>query len=277
MTAIAAAPRAEAAMRSAASDAPTIDLADVSLALSLRGRATGRFELAVPRFVAWRGEAIALIGESGSGKSTLLNLIGLAQAPDRAGTFLLGTGDGAPHDVVAHDIATLWRRGADAALTGLRARHQGYVLQQGGLLPFLSVRGNIALALDLAGLPDRGAVEEVAASLGIARLLDRGIGEISVGQRQRVAIARALVHAPAMILADEPTANVHPSMADEVLGLLREQAARHRALLIMATHDVGRAAGFGFTFVEVVPEPVPGEPDATRSTVTRASTAPGGT
>jgi putative ABC transport system ATP-binding protein len=274
---MAAAPRAEPAMdadtmgRNAAAGQPTIDLADVSLALSARGRATGRFELAVPRFSAWRGEAIALVGESGSGKSTLLNLIGLAQRPDRAGTFMLGTRDGA-----AHDIAALWRRGADAALTTLRAHHQGYVLQQGGLLPFLSVRGNIGLALDLAGRPDRGAVAAVAASLGIARLLDRGIGEISVGQRQRVAIARALVHEPDMILADEPTANVHPSMADEVLGLLREQAQRHQALLVMATHDVGRAAGFGFTFVEVVPEPVPGEPDATRSTVTRHAAAPVG-
>jgi putative ABC transport system ATP-binding protein len=260
VTIAAAPPQPAPAALSAA--AMALDMQDVAISLARRGNTTGGFQLAVGRFVAARGEAIALIGESGSGKSTLLNLIGLAQRPHRAARFGLGTRDGA-----VHDIAALWAAGADAALTGIRARHQGYVLQQGGLLPFLSVRGNIAIALDLAGRSDPGAVAQVAAELGIEPLLDRGIGEISVGQRQRVAIARALVHHPDVILADEPTANVHPSMADEVLGLLREEAAKHDALLLMATHDVGRATAFGFDFVEVAPQAAAGE--ASRSVVSR--------
>jgi putative ABC transport system ATP-binding protein len=257
-----ATPAPQPAPAALSAGAVALDMQDVAITLMRRGNSTGGFQLAVGRFVAARGEAVALIGESGSGKSTLLNVIGLAQRPDRASRFALETRVGA-----VHDIASLWARRADAALTAIRACHQGYVLQQGGLLPFLSVRGNIAIALDLAGRSDPGAVARIAGELGIEHLLDRGIGEISVGQRQRVAIARALVHHPDVILADEPTANVHPSMADEVLGLLREEAAKHDALLLMATHDVGRATAFGFDFVEVVPQPVAGE--GSRSSVSR--------
>jgi putative ABC transport system ATP-binding protein len=247
---------------------PVLDLAEVSLSLSSGGRKAGRFDLHVGRFVAYRGEAIALVGPSGSGKSTLLNLIGLAQRPDAASVFTLR-----PRDGVLHDIVDLWSRGADAKLTDIRARHQGYVLQQGGLLPFLDVRGNIGIALDLAGRPDPQAVQRIAADLGIGALLDRRIGEISVGQRQRVAIARALVHRPDVILADEPTANVHPSMADEVLGLLRQEAEKHDALLLMATHDVGRVQSFGFDFVAVEPRRVRGDADGTLSSVSRVPAA----
>jgi putative ABC transport system ATP-binding protein len=228
--------------------APVLDMAGVTLSLAKPERRKDRFDLHLDRFVAYPGEAIALVGPSGAGKSTLLNLIGLAQRPDRAATFVLRPREGAQHDLVA-----LWSRNADRSITDIRARHQGYVLQQGGLLPFLDVRANIAIALGLAGRCDPEAVERIAGELGIEGLLERRIGEVSVGQRQRIAIARALVHGPEIILADEPTANVHPSMADDVLALLRRQAERHGALLLMATHDVQRAAAFGFDFVRVKP------------------------
>jgi putative ABC transport system ATP-binding protein len=250
---------------------PVLDIAEVSLRMASREARAGLFKLDVDRFVAHKGEAIALIGQSGSGKSTLLNLIGLAQRPDRAATFALRTRDGREHNVAA-----LWDRDADALLTGIRARYQGYVMQQGGLLPFLDVRGNIALALDLAGRRDSKAVQAVAGELGIAHLLDRRIGEISVGQRQRVAIARALVHEPDILLADEPTANVHPAMADEILELLCRQAERHGALLLMATHDIGRAAQFGFDLVEVKPRPTRSNVEGTRSSVSRIPTVAAG-
>lgn len=233
---------------------PVLDVAGVTLSLATPERRRDRFDLHLDRFVAYPGEAIALVGPSGSGKSTLLNLIGLAQRPDRAAAFVLRPRDSAPHDLVA-----LWSRNADRRITDIRARHQGYVLQQGGLLPFLDVRANIAIALGLAGRRDPEAVARIAGELGIEGLLDRRISEVSVGQRQRVAIARALVHGPEVILADEPTANVHPSMADEVLALLCRQAERHGALLLMATHDVERAAAFGFDFVPVEPRAAPGD------------------
>jgi putative ABC transport system ATP-binding protein len=220
------------------------------------------FELTLHRFVVHPGEAIALVGPSGSGKSTLLNLLGLAEAPRRAARFALATRDGA-----YHDIAALWRADADARLSALRARHQGYVLQQGGLLPFLDIGSNIHLALDLLGQPDTAAVQSVAERLGLAHLLRRPAAAVSVGERQRAAIARAIVHRPDIVLADEPTANVHPSMADTVLALLRDQARESGAALVLATHDVARAEAHGFTIVPVLPH---GE-GAGRSWVERAA------
>jgi putative ABC transport system ATP-binding protein len=220
-----------------------LDLEDV-----LCGPAAG-FELAVRRFVVHPGEAIALVGPSGSGKSTLLNLLGLAEAPRRAARFALGTRDGA-----RHDIAALWHADADARLAALRARHQGYVLQQGGLLPFLDIGANIRLALDLVGQRDHGAAQAVAERLGIAHLLRRAAAAVSVGERQRAAIARAIVHRPDIVLADEPTANIHPSMADTVLALLRDQARESGAALVLATHDVERAEAHGFVIVPVTPD-----------------------
>ena len=213
----------------------------------LCGPAAG-FELAVRCFVVHPGEAIALVGPSGSGKSTLLNLLGLAEAPRSAGRFELGTRDGA-----RHDIAALWRADADARLAALRARHQGYVLQQGGLLPFLDIGANIRLALDLLDRRDEDAVQAVAEQLGLAHLLRRAAAAVSVGERQRAAIARAIVHRPDIVLADEPTANVHPSMADTVLALLRDQARESGAALVLATHDVARAEAHGFAIVPVTP------------------------
>lgn len=195
-----------------------------------------------------RGEALALTGPSGSGKSTLLNLLALALRPAEAATFALNARDG-----TAIDLGALWRRRAEEALTATRAAHMGYVLQQGGLLPYLSVRRNIALSQAVLGRPDPARVETIAARLGIAPLLDRMPATLSVGQRQRVAIARALAHRPEVVLADEPTASVHPALADAVLALLIEQAREEDAALVLATHDPDRAARHGFAILPVEP------------------------
>ncbi len=227
-----------------------------------RGPDAADFELLVESLVVRRGEAVAFAGPSGSGKSTLLDLLALALRPSRAGAFSFGTRAGQ-----AVDAAALWRAGDEDGLTAARAAHLGYVLQQGGLLPFLSVRRNIAISQAVLGRPDPARVEAVAARLEIAPLLDRLPATLSVGQRQRAAIARALAHRPAVVLADEPTASVHPALADTVLALLIEQARQDDAALVLATHDPDRAARHGFEIVPV--ETAAGEGGGGRSRVRR--------
>lgn len=223
-----------------------------ALALLLEGARGGHagFVLEIEALSLRRGEAVALHGPSGAGKSTLLDLLALARAPQAATRFALFPRAGA-----ALDLRALWVAGRDAAITDARARHYGYVLQQGGLLPFLDVRANIEMPLALQGRKAAGRVTALAARLDIAALLPRMPASLSVGQRQRVAIARALAHAPDIVLADEPTASVHPGMADTVMALLREEAAAAGAALLLATHDPDRAARQGFRLLELRPDP----------------------
>jgi putative ABC transport system ATP-binding protein len=207
------------------------------------GSGPGAFVLEVEHFCLRAGEAVAVAGPSGSGKSTLLDLAALAVAPDHAGVL----------SVAGEDAAALWRSGDAEALARLRARGIGYVLQTGALLPFITVRANIALPQRLSGRGDLAHVEALADTLGIADVLDRKPAALSVGQRQRAAIARALSHRPALVLADEPTASVHPEMADTVLALLIGQTEAHGAALLLATHDPERALRFGLPVVPVTP------------------------
>lgn len=215
----------------------------MAAALAIEGlrKRRGGFELLLPAFRADPGEAIAVTGASGAGKSTLLDLLALALRPDHAASFTLA----------GADVAALWRHDAADALADLRASRLGYVLQQGGLLPFLSVRENIALPQRLAGRADAARIEELAARLEIADQLAKKPAALSVGQRQRAAIARALAHRPAIVLADEPTASVHPEMADTVLSLLAATARDSGAALVLATHDPARAAAAGFALLPI--------------------------
>jgi len=225
--------------------APTLLLQDVIIRHQAPGGALG-FELTIEEFSIARGEAVALIGPSGSGKSTLLDLLALARRPASAGQLLL-----TPRDGKAINLAALWRARDENRLTAIRAAHFGYILQTGGLLPFLSVRRNIALSQAVLGRPDPAHIEALAARLEIASLLERMPATISVGQRQRVAIARALAHRPEILLADEPTASVHPALADTVMALLLEQAREQDTALILATHDPNRAARHGFALLPI--------------------------
>lgn len=211
--------------------------------LRTNGAGTGAFVLEVERFILRAGEAVAVAGPSGSGKSTLLDLAALAVPPDRAAVLSLA----------GEDAAALWRAGRAEALAALRARGIGYVLQTGALLPFLSVGANIALPQRLSAREEPRQVEALAATLGIAETLARKPAALSVGQRQRAAIARALSHRPALVLADEPTASLHPEMADTVLELLIGQTRAHGAALLLATHDPERALRFGLPVVPITP------------------------
>jgi putative ABC transport system ATP-binding protein len=240
----------------------------VTALLSLRGVTkayrgdAAPFALEVPAFDLAEGEVLAIAGPSGSGKSTLLMMLALAAPPDAAERFVFA----------GQDIARHWRAGRRDALADLRARRIGVVPQTGGLLSFLTVADNIALTQRIAGRPDARRVRLLAGELGIRAQLTKRPAELSVGQRQRVAIARALAHRPMLVLADEPTASVHPELADAVLALLRRECAAAGAALLVATHDPARAARAGYPLLECATLP-PGEDGAARSVFARPAVA----
>ncbi|WP_342649946.1 ABC transporter ATP-binding protein [Pseudomonas sp. REB1044] len=204
-----------------------------------RGQGAQRYSLEIGELHLAAGARVALVGPSGCGKSTLLDLLALVLAPDAAERFSLEL-DGA-----AQDIAGLWRARQLDRLAALRSRHLGYVLQAGGLLGFLDVRGNIRLPRQLLGLADDGGVERLAAALDVSDQLDKRPADLSLGQRQRVSCARALVHAPTLLLADEPTAALDPLNAERVMQLLLRQAEAHRVTCVIATHDETLARNAG--------------------------------
>ncbi|HOL37410.1 MAG TPA: ABC transporter ATP-binding protein [Rubrivivax sp.] len=172
------------------------------------------------------GEFVALLGESGVGKSTLLNCIAGLE-PFDAGTIGL---DGV-------ELGGL----DDDARARLRRRSIGFVFQAFHLLPHLSVHENVALPLLLLGRPDDARVDALLAAVGLVGLGTRMPAELSGGQLQRVAIARAVVHAPALILADEPTGNLDPATAERVLDVLRTQVRLAGASCLLVTHSAAAA------------------------------------
>ena len=173
-----------------------------------------------------RGEFVALIGESGVGKSTLLNCIAGLEQPDSGSLHLATT------DVLALD---------EAGRARLRREQLGFVFQAFHLLPHLSVAENVALPLLLLRRPDAARVRHLLREVGLDGLGERAPAQLSGGQLQRVAIARALVHAPALILADEPTGNLDPSTADRVLSLLLAQVEHSGAACLLVTHSQAAA------------------------------------
>ena len=178
-------------------------------------------------FSVQAGEVVALVGESGVGKSTLLNCIAGLEPADE-GSILVGR--------QAQDIVRL----GEAARAALRASSIGFVFQAFHVLPTLSVAQNIAVPLLLAGV-DAGEhaarIEALLARVGLAGFGPRWPASLSGGELQRVAIARALVHRPALNLADEPTGNLDPRTADEILALLLERVREQHAAALIVTHS----------------------------------------
>lgn len=178
------------------------------------------------------GEFVCLAGPSGSGKTTLLNLMGLIDAPTTGTVTLAG-----------RPTHCLSRRAA----ARLRLRAIGLVFQEHNLIPVLSAFENVDYVLLLQGLPARQRRQKVGRILelvGLGDLADRRPGELSGGQQQRVAIARAIVTAPALILADEPTASLDSTTGRGVMDLLRRLNREEGITCVFSSHDprvVGRA------------------------------------
>ena len=190
------------------------------------------FRLVVPKLTISDGEKIALVGPSGCGKSTLLDILAMVLSPTKARVFRFSTKN-------AHtaDIAAIWQQRQLNKLSRLRKRHVGYILQTGGLLPYITVRENIKLSRKLLGISEDGTLDELASELGIRSHFNRLPSELSVGERQRVAIARALVHRPSVVLADEPTASLDPVTAKKTMTLLVRLIEELGLTVVIASHD----------------------------------------
>jgi len=190
------------------------------------------FRLRVPNLQIAVGEKIALIGESGCGKSTLLDMLVFILQPTDSGAFCFRpTPDDEPRDVDVY-----WRHGMLNELGTLRKRHIGYVMQTGGLLPYLTVRDNMNLCRNVLGLHRDGTIEHLAEELGIAAHLGKLPDSLSTGERQRVAIGRALAHRPSIVIADEPTASLDPYAAERIMSLFIQLANEFHTTVILASH-----------------------------------------
>jgi ABC-type lipoprotein export system ATPase subunit len=170
------------------------------------------------------GELLSIMGPSGSGKSTLLQIVGLLDRPS-SGTIEL---DG-------HDLAAL----GDAERTALRLRTLGFIFQRFHLFGDLTAIENVALPMEAAGVPVRERYDRASALLeavGLGPRVGFRPAQLSGGQRQRVAIARALANEPRLILADEPTGELHSEDKAQVIELFRRFHRQGRTIVIV-THD----------------------------------------
>ena len=171
------------------------------------------------------GEFVALQGPSGSGKTTLLNLLGLLDAPDSGSLRVDG-----------RDASAL----SENERADLRRDRCGFVFQTFNLIPVLSSEENVEYPMALAGNPAaerRARSRELLAAVGLAGKEGVRPDLLSGGQRQRVAIARALANRPAVVFADEPTANLDSHTAEEILDLMRALCESNDVAFLFATHD----------------------------------------
>jgi len=172
-----------------------------------------------------KGEFTAICGPSGSGKTTLLNLIGALDKPTSGSVVLEGK-----------DLSTLDRK----ELSEIRRDRIGFVFQAYNLLPVLTAYENAEIVMWVQGVEHEKRQERVSkllAEVGLEGMEDRLPSELSGGQQQRVAIARAIAANPAVVLADEPTANVDSETADTLLDIMEKLNREHGVTFLFSTHD----------------------------------------
>ena len=226
--------RANTASRYHAFEADNIERCQLTSLLELRALAKsvpgGRMLFHNLSLSVAPGELVAIVGESGSGKSTLLNMAAGLDTYD-AGQILI---DG-------EDLALFDDRG----LTDLRRRRIGFVFQAFHILPYLTLRRNVALPLALAAGDKRDIAMRADTMLEAVGLGNRGddyARDLSGGELQRIAIARALIHKPALILADEPTGNLDAQTAARVLKLFADCTRNSGSAGLLVTHSAAAAA-----------------------------------
>ncbi|GJL71671.1 MAG: ABC transporter ATP-binding protein [Nitrosomonas sp.] len=191
-----------------------------------KGYADGRQVLSNLSYCLNNGEYVAIMGDSGVGKSTLLNLIAGLDKPD--------TGEILIDDVAISSLD-------DDAATRLRREKFGFIFQAFYILPHLTLSQNVALPLLLNGVSIEAA-EQMLVAVGLQGRGHHFPRQLSGGELQRVAIARALIHRPKLVLADEPTGNLDPDTAHEILMLMRTEIKANGASGIIVTHSKAAAA-----------------------------------
>jgi putative ABC transport system ATP-binding protein len=172
-----------------------------------------------------KGGFVCLSAPSGGGKTTLLNAIGGLDIPDSGEVWIAG-----------QRIDQM----SKGELAQLRLRQIGFVFQAYNLIPVLTARENVEFVMQVQGVHANQRREQSMAILeevGLKGLEDRRPAEMSGGQQQRVAVARAIVSRPALVLADEPTANLDSKTSDELMQLFVELNEHHNTTFILATHD----------------------------------------
>jgi putative ABC transport system ATP-binding protein len=171
------------------------------------------------------GEFLALAGPSGSGKTTLLNIIGGLDQADAGEVWVAG-----------QNLQRLSR----GQLARLRLQHIGFVFQAYNLIPVLTARENAEFTLLLQGVPEqqrRERIHTLFMEIGLEGLENRRPAELSGGQQQRVAVARSMATEPALILADEPTANLDSVTAASLLDVMETLSRAHGTTFLFSTHD----------------------------------------
>ena len=177
-----------------------------------------------------RGEFVALVGPSGSGKTTMLQLLGAIDRPTDGEVLFEG-----------ERIEGM----SDGELADLRRNTLGFIFQQFNLIPTLTARYNVEVAMaptGIAGADRRRRAEQVLERVGLSKRTAHVPSELSGGEQQRVAIARALSNEPRVLLADEPTGNLDTATGTEVIGLLETLWREHGLTVILVTHDDSIAA-----------------------------------
>jgi putative ABC transport system ATP-binding protein len=176
-----------------------------------------------------KGETVALLGRSGSGKSTLLNLLSGIDVADKGEVRIAGT-----------DVFML----PEQQRTLFRRQHIGFIYQFFNLIPSLTAAENIALVLELNKHSASDALQraqQALADIGMAQKADQYPSRLSGGEQQRVAIVRALVHAPKLVLADEPTGNLDAVTGQQMLEVLRQRLQQAESTTLLVTHSLSVA------------------------------------